>query len=123
MSEEQVREQIKTTAVLEAFNRATLSRLPASVRRSYDDEDHQFDIYSEYTEKFVADKVAKEVAEQLEKALEEGEVKGLEKGKEEARKGLLTAARAMKKRGKMTDSEIAADLDLTEAEVADIKID
>ena len=39
------------------------------------------------------------------------------------KKGLLKAARAMKKRGKMTDSEIAADLDLTEAEVADIKID
>ena len=41
----------------------------------------------------------------------------------EAKAALLKSAHAMKKRGKMTDAEIAADLDLTEAEVADIKID
>ena len=130
MSEEQVSEQIKTTAVLEAFNRATLSRLPASVRRSYDDEDHQFDIYSEYTEKFVADKVAKEVAEQLEKALEKGKEEGIKEGVKEGevkgeRKGLLIGARALKIMGTMTNAQIAAQLGgvLTEAEVADIKID
>ena len=39
------------------------------------------------------------------------------------KEGLLTAARAMKKRGKMTDAEIASDLGLAESEVSEIKVD
>jgi hypothetical protein len=43
--------------------------------------------------------------------------------KEGVKEGLLTAARAMKKRAKMTDTEIAADLGLAESEVSEIKVD
>ena len=39
------------------------------------------------------------------------------------REGLLTAARALKKRGDMTDAVIASDLGLAESEVSEIKVD
>ncbi len=67
MSEEQVKAQIQTTAVLEAFDRATLSKLPSSVREAYDAENIQYARVSQYTAEVVA----------------KGEAKGIEKGKAE----------------------------------------
>ena len=99
MSEDQVREQIKTAAVLEAFDRSTLSRLPSAVRRAYDDEDRQFDMYSEYT--------AAEVA------------KGVGIGE---KKGLFTAALGMKKLKIPTDQIVIA-TGLSSAEVDEVKVD
>jgi predicted transposase/invertase (TIGR01784 family) len=100
MTESQVQEQIQTPEVLQAFERAKFSSMPRGVKEDYDDEDSQYDRYSQHT--------AAEVAK--------GEAMG-------EKKGLLKAARAMKKRGKMTDTEIAADLGLAESEVSEIKVD
>jgi transcription initiation factor IIE alpha subunit len=100
MTESQVQEQIQTPEVLQAFERAKFSSMPRGVKEDYDDEDSQYDRYSQHT--------AAEVAK--------GEAMG-------EKKGLLKAARAMKKRGKMTDTEIAADLGLAESDVSEIKVD
>lgn len=107
MSEEQVREQIKTPAVLAAFEKSKLSSMPGDVRTAYDNEDKQYDKYSQHT--------AAEVAK--------GEAKGKAEARAEAKAGLLNAARILKTLKTMTDSEIAAQLGLTEADVAEIKID
>jgi len=117
MSEDQVREHIKTPAVLEAFDKAMLSRLPASIKRAYDEEDHQFDIYSDYTEKFVAEQVAKELAKGQAQAIEKGKTEGLLEGKKE---GLLVAALGMKKLQIPTDQIVKA-TGLSAAEIDDIK--
>lgn len=117
MSEDQVREHIKTPAVLEAFDKAMLSRLPASIKRAYDEEDHQFDIYSDYTEKFVAEQVAKELAKSRAQAIEKGKTEGLLEGKKE---GLLVAALGMKKLQIPTDQIVKA-TGLSAAEIDGIK--
>ena len=67
MTEEEVKDQIKTPAVLEAFNRAKISTLPAEVFKAYAAEDKKFDQYSKHT----ARKIALAIAEVSMKAKEE----------------------------------------------------
>lgn len=49
MTEEDVAARIKTPAVLEAFELAQISKLPAEVRASYEAEDEKYDRYSMHT--------------------------------------------------------------------------
>jgi predicted transposase/invertase (TIGR01784 family) len=49
MNEEEVEAQIKTPAVLRAFELAKLSTLPPEVRAAYDAEDREHDRYSQHT--------------------------------------------------------------------------
>ena len=49
MNEEEVEAQIKTPAVLRAFELAKLSTLPPEVRAAYDAEDREYDRYSQHT--------------------------------------------------------------------------
>ena len=95
MTESQVQEQIQTPEVLQAFERAKFSSMPRGVKEDYDDEDSQYDRYSQHT--------AAEVA----------------KGE---KKGLLTAALGMKKL-KMPTDQIARATGLSQTEVDEIKVD
>jgi predicted transposase YdaD len=104
MTESQVREQIETREVLQAFERAKFSSMPREVKKDYDDEDHQFDRYSQHT--------AAEVAKK-------GEEKGLKRG---FKKDLLTAALGMKKLTISTDQIVEA-TGLSPAEVDEINVD
>ena len=99
MKEDDVKRIIKTPAVLHAFDRATLSKMPREVKALYDAEDIEYNRYSQHTQQMVE--------------------KGEAKARAEAKAGLLRAACAMKKRGKMTNAEIADDLGLSPAEVND----
>lgn len=103
MTESQVQEQIQTPEVLQAFERAKFSSMPRGVKEDYDDEDSQYDRYSQHT--------AAEVAK--------GEAKAIEKG---VKAGLLTAALGMKKLKIPTDQIVMA-TGLSAAEVDDIKVD
>jgi predicted transposase/invertase (TIGR01784 family) len=49
MSEEDVKSKIKTPAVLQAFERAKISKLPAEVQEAYEAEDEEYDRYSQHT--------------------------------------------------------------------------
>jgi predicted transposase/invertase (TIGR01784 family) len=53
MSEEQVRQRIKTPEVLEAFKRARIKSLPAEVLATYEAEDKEYDRYSQHTQSLV----------------------------------------------------------------------
>jgi predicted transposase/invertase (TIGR01784 family) len=64
MTEEDVAAQIKTPAVLQAFELAKFSKLPAEVRASYDDEGREYDRYSQHT------------AEQIRMAGKSGKIEG-----------------------------------------------
>ena len=55
MTEEEVEAQIKTPAVLQAFERAKLSNLPADVRAAYDAEVREHDRYSQH----IAEQISK----------------------------------------------------------------
>lgn len=59
MSEEQVKEQIKTPAVLEAFKLAKINSLPAEVLETYEAEDKEYDRYSQHTEDIAQQREAK----------------------------------------------------------------
>ena len=50
MTEEDVLAEIKTPEVLEAFERAKISKLPAEVRTAYEAQDKNFERYSQQTE-------------------------------------------------------------------------
>jgi hypothetical protein len=88
MTEEEVKDQIKTPAVLEAFNRAKISTLPAEVFKAYAAEDKKFDQYSKHT----ARKIALAIAEVSMKAKEETK-KVSRKAKEEIIRAKDEAAR------------------------------
>ena len=103
MNEEQVKSEIHTEAVLKAFERATLSKLPKHVKEDYDAENLQYAQVSQYT----AEKVA------------EGEARGRAEGRAEV---LLKAARAMKEMTTLSNAAIAKELQLSVSQVADIKI-
>lgn len=63
MNEEDVESRIKTPAVLQAFERAKISKLPTAVQADYEAEDEEYDRYSQHT--------AEQVTEAKAKALEE----------------------------------------------------
>ena len=65
MTEEDVEAQIKTPAVLQAFELAKFSKLPAEVRASYEAEASQFDRYSQHTSQLI--RIAYETAQKSEK--------------------------------------------------------
>ena len=70
MSEEQVTEQIKTPAVLEAFKLAKINSLPAEVLEIYKAEDQEYDRYSQHTEDIAQQREAKgKEEEKIESAL------------------------------------------------------
>jgi predicted transposase/invertase (TIGR01784 family) len=101
MQEDEVKRIIKTPAVLHAFERATLSKLPKEVKAIYDAEDKEYNRYSQHT--------AAEVAK--------GQAQAIENGKKE---GLLVAALGMKKLQIPTDQIVKA-TGLSSAEIDDIK--
>ena len=84
MSEEEVRGTITTKAVLDAFERARLDKLPSEVQEAYAAEDKEYERFSEYTRK-------KE---------EEGLVKGLAEGE---RKAKIETAKNLKSMGLSLD--------------------
>jgi predicted transposase/invertase (TIGR01784 family) len=136
MTEDQVGEQIKTTAVLEAFQMAKLSSLPKAVKAAYENEDINYDAFSQHTQELVDEAVNKtqkladealkkaqdEAVEAVKKAQDEA-VEALKKAQDEAvKKGKLMArAGAMKSRG-VSDAEIATTLGLTAADVSSIDL-
>jgi len=95
MKEDDVKRIIKTPAVLHAFDRATLSKMPKEVKALYDAEDKEYNRYSQHT--------AAEVA----------------KGE---KKGILKVALGMKKLKIPTDQIVIA-TGLSPAEVDEIKVD
>jgi predicted transposase/invertase (TIGR01784 family) len=64
MSEAEVKTQIKTKAVLDAFDRAKFSKLPPSVQVAYEAEDKEYNRYSKHT------------AEEVSKGKAEGKLEG-----------------------------------------------
>jgi predicted transposase/invertase (TIGR01784 family) len=100
MNEEQVTSEVRTQAVLSAFQRAKLSSLPDQVKQDYDAQQLLYDQVSDYT----AEKVA------------EGEAKGEAKGRADA---TTDAVRGMKLQ-KFSNEDIARILKLTVHEVAAI---
>ncbi len=98
MNEEQVTSEVRTQAVLSAFQRAKLSSLPDQVKHDYDAQQLLYDQVSDYT----ADKVA------------EGEAKGRADATTDAVRGM--------KLQKFSNEDIARILKLTVHEVAAINI-
>ena len=107
MNEEQVKSEIHTEAVLKAFEKATLSKLPKHVKEDYDAQNSQYTQVSQYTAQQYA----------------EGEAKGRTEGRAEGRtEARLDAARVMKQHSKLSDQAIATHLQLDLSQVSGIKI-
>lgn len=53
MTAANVKQRIKTKAVLQAFEKAQLNRLPADVRAAYETQDKDYDRFSDHTEELV----------------------------------------------------------------------
>ena len=109
MNEEEVAAEIKTPAVLRAFELAKISKLPAEVRASYEAEDDDFDRYSQHT--------AEEISKATHNAKMDGQVAGKREGKLE---GKLEAAQMMLKAGRPLN-EIQEYTGLSSAEIEGIK--
>jgi predicted transposase/invertase (TIGR01784 family) len=105
MNEEEVAAEIKTPAVLRAFELAKISKLPAQVRASYQADDEDFDRYSQHT------------AEQISKATKTAKMDGKLEGKHE---GKLEVAQMMMKIGRPLN-EIQEYTGLSSAEMEVIK--
>ena len=68
MTEQEVKDKIKTPEVLEAFNRAKISELPGKVLEAYEGEDKKYDQYSEHTARNIilaTAEVSRNAAEQI----------------------------------------------------------
>ena len=100
MNEREVKSEIQTKAVLKAFERSILSKLPIEVKENYDAENSQYAQFSRH------------IAQGEAKIRAEGEAKGI-----------LEAARRLKASKKMSNANIANLLELPESEVAGIEID
>ena len=70
MTEEEVRNTIKTPAVLRAFERAKLENLPSEVRQEYNKEEANYDKYSMYTENIHRQGVEQGLAQGLAQGIE-----------------------------------------------------
>ena len=107
MQEDEVKRILKTPAVLHAFDRATISKMPKEVKAIYDAEDIEYNRYSQHTQQMV----------------EKGEATGVEKGIAEGeKKGLLKAALGMK-RMNIPTAQIVTATGLSAAEIDAIKVD
>ena len=107
MNEKEVKSEVRTPAVLDAFERAKLSSLPDQVKQDYDAQQLQYDQVSDYT----ADKVAEGEAK--------GRAEGEAKGKADA---ILMGVRGMKL-DNISDARIASFFNMEVHEVAAIKIE
>ncbi len=83
MTEEDVKREIKTTAVLKAFERARLISLPDAIKINYDAEDVQYENLSEHIEEREAKKKAEGIAEGKAEGKAEGIAEGIARGKAE----------------------------------------
>ena len=99
MNEEQVKSEIRTEAVLKAFEMATLSKMPQRVKDDYESENSTYTQVSQYT----AEKYA------------EGEAKG-------RADALAEAVRVLKEETELSDEAIASKLQLDVSQVAGINI-
>ena len=115
MNESQVKEQIQTPEVLQAFERAKFSSMPGDVKKAYDDEDRQYDQYSQHTAEIASKGEAKGKAE--------GKAEGIAEGiKEGQKKATLKIARELKQM-RMSTEQIATATGLSAAEVEEIRVD
>jgi len=119
MNEKEVKSEVRTPAVLDAFERAKLSSLPDQVKQDYDAQQLQYDQVSDYTADKVAEGEAKGRAEGEAKGRAEGRAEGEAKGKADA---ILMAIRGMKL-NHISDARIASFFDMEEHEVAAIKME
>ena len=103
MNESQVKDQIQTPEVLQAFERAKFSSMPGDVKKAYDDEDRQYDQYSQHTAEIAS----------------KGKAEGIAEGE---KKGLLKAALGMK-RMNIPTAQIVEATGLSAAEVEEIRVD
>lgn len=99
MTEKEVKSEILTKAVLKAFKRATLSKLPKSVKKNYDAENSLYAQCSEHTAELVA----------------EGEARG-------RADAILQVARRLIQSTTLTDAAIAKSLELEESQVAKMRL-
>ena len=107
MSQAEVKLQIHTAAVLKAFERATLSKLPDDVKEDYEAEHLRYTQVSQFT----AERVA------------EGRAEGKAEGKAEGQAAaFLQAARVMKQETKLSNAEIAKKFGLHVSQVASIRV-
>jgi predicted transposase/invertase (TIGR01784 family) len=119
MNEDQVKSEIRTPAVLNAFKMARLSHLPKAVKSDYDAENERNNQVSQYTSARVAAGRAEGKAEGRAEGKAEGRAEGKAEGKAEA---LFEVARNMRLSKGMSNSEIASLLGLEECRVAAMKI-
>ncbi len=147
MNEKQVKSEIHTAAVLKAFKKATLSKLPKDVKEGYEAENLLYSQVSQYTAEKFAEGEAKGRAEGEAKGRAEGEAKGRAEGEAKGRaegeakgraegeakgraegeakgsaRALLQAASALKAQKKLSNEEIAISLQLRVSDVDEIKI-
>ncbi len=85
MTEKDVTEQIKTPAVLVAFERARIKDLPSEVRKSYEAEDAEYNRFSIHNAETFANGRVEGKAE----GVIEGKKEGVIEGKKEAARNLL----------------------------------
>lgn len=97
MSEKDVKKKIKTSAVLEAFKRSRIKNLPAKVLSDYEEEDKEYDRYSQFT------------AEKIQRGKAEGKAEGEKAAKIEIARGML--------KDKMSIATIIKYTGLTEGEI------
>jgi hypothetical protein len=83
MNKEDVAAEIKTPAVLQAFELAEISKLPAEVRASYEAQVNEFDRYSQQT------------AEEISKATKTAKLEGILEGKIEVAQMMMKVGRPL----------------------------
>ena len=120
MTEMEVKQTIRTPAVLAAFERAKLSNLPEEVMSSYKEEEARLKNLSGHIaqtrEEGVKEGIEKGKEEGIKEGIEKGIEKGKEKGKEEARREM---AHNLLKNG-VEISIIAAATNLSREEISSL---
>jgi predicted transposase/invertase (TIGR01784 family) len=115
MTEEEV-SKIKTESVRIAFKRAVVNDLPRIVRKQYEEEDTQYERYSEFTDKQVEEGIRKGREEGRAEGREEGILIGEERGEH---KKAIEMAKKMKKAG-FSATEISEFTGLSRQEINEI---
>lgn len=80
MTEEEVRTEIKTPAVLQAFERVRYDKLPGEVRIQYELEDKEYDRVSEYTKSKEESGRKQGIEQGMRQGIEQGIKQGMEQG-------------------------------------------
>lgn len=97
MSEEDVRAKIKTPAVLQAFERAKISKLPTDVQEAYEAEDKEYDRYSQHTKEQI-EKAIKKYSQHTADLVTKGKIEVLE----EVAKNMIKSGKSVKEVSEMT---------------------